>query len=246
MKHIIALCVLQSPLSNIQLVYGQDEIDSFALVKGSFNVSVLLGSNSGRNSSTASGLESPMVTVGNILLGYQYIIGDKWGINTGIGVGYQPFKLRTRLPASKSYFNRTVFMLPYFIFQAELKRRFSRGLFVSVSAHLHINTTARFEQEYAAINPNVANFKYLYINRNLSDYSGIQHGVGFYLGKQILQGNWSGIDLFLTAVMLNRQKLTIDYYTEPVLEDFQVPNGQLSYGGSYIGIGICYNFAQKQ
>lgn len=245
MKALSVLCVLLSLCCSSSSAFGQAEVDSFALVKGNFNVSVLLGGNSGKNSATATGLESPLVTVGNVLIGYQYIIGNKWGINTGMGVGYQPFKLRTNLPASKTYFNRTVLMLPYFIFQAELKRRFSQGLFVSVSAHLHLNTTARFEQEYTSINPKVADFNYLYITRNLSDYSGVQHGLGLYVGKQILQGAWNGIDLFLTALVLNRQKLTIDYHTSPMVLDLQAPDGQLSYVGSYLGIGFCYNFVGK-
>ncbi|MGB0430985.1 MAG: hypothetical protein ACPGLV_10970, partial [Bacteroidia bacterium] len=155
-----------------------------------------------------------------------------------LGLGYQPFKFRTTDQTSKSIFNETTFMMPYFALELKLKRSLSKTAFFSISANLHVNTLATYQAEYGATN-SIEVFDKLEIERDLAEYAGVQHGVSFAIGKQITEGPWSGIDYFLTATLLNRQKLVMAY---TATKDNNIESGKIRYNGGFIGLGICYNF----
>lgn len=229
---------------------GQEEIDyndSTQIVSGSPNISVHMGRNSGNNSSPEKGLVSPGLLVGNVNIGYQYKVSETWGLNTSLGIGYQSFRFRTVDDVSKDIFNEITFMMPYFGLEIELKRTLHNDFFLGIGVNLHVNTLAAYEANYNVVSSKITSFDKLSLERNRNEYAGVQHGLGFTLGKQITSGSWSGIDLFVHALILNRQKLVIDYwydgkYEETNPEQLKMPTGKISYNGGFIGLGICYNF----
>ncbi|MBI1185461.1 hypothetical protein GC194_14415 [bacterium] len=223
-------------------VQAQDlsPIDSNAIVTGTFNISVVLGKNMGRVSGD-NALTAPITTVGNIFVGYQYLVGSKWAVNTSLGLGYQPFKFGLAGDTKREYFNKTVFMMPYFALSMEMKRRLKHDIFLGVSANIHVNTLSKYTAEYSDIKTSFSNVGYLYLERDLTEYAGVQHGIGISFGKSITKGSWSGFDISLNALILNRQKLVINYWDHHPAQE-ERPTGKIYYNGAYLGLGICYNF----
>lgn len=231
--------------------------DSVLDVSGSLNISVNFGRNSGNNTALDLGLVSPGLLVGNVYLGYQYNVGENWGVNTGLGIGYQPFKFRTVDDASKEIFNEITFMMPYFGLQFELKRKLKKSSFFGIGLDLHVNTLANYNANYPSINNEIESFDKLYLERSLNEYAGVQQGVRFVIGKQIKKGPWSGIDLYLQANLFSRNKLVIDYWVDEKYDGFfdsvndpekeiPSPSGKVRYNGGFLGFGVCYNFNQYE
>jgi hypothetical protein len=241
MKRIIAGLVLVLAFGGVK---AQDNLpDTMVVVPGSVNISVNMGFNAGNNTAPEIGLVSPGLLVGNFYLGYQYNVGENWGVNTSLGIGYQPFKFRTVDEASKNLLNEITFMMPYFGLQLELKRKLENSMFIGIGIDLHVNTLADYNANYPSFSGDIASFDKLYLERSLTEYSAVQQGVNFTLGKQITEGAWSGIDLYLTANLLSRNKLVIDYWVDDKPRD-GAPSGKVRYNGGFLGFGVCYNFNQ--
>ncbi|MFY0673181.1 MAG: hypothetical protein JXQ87_07240 [Bacteroidia bacterium] len=253
MRRILAGLVLILTFSDLK---AQDSLpDTMVVVSGSLNISVNMGRNAGNNTAPENGLVSPGLLVGNVYIGYQYNVGNNWGVNTSLGIGYQPFKFRTVDEASKDVFNEITFMMPYFGLQLGLNRQLDNGMFFGIGIDLHVNTLANYDANYPSISSNIESFEMLYLERSLTEYSAVQQGVNFKLGKQITKGTWSGIDLYFKANLLSRNKLVIDYWFDEKYDEFMLakndpdvsiptPSGKVRYNGGFIGFGVCYNFNQ--
>lgn len=178
----------------------------------------------------------PAVYVPVFAIGYQYSSSNNLSINSQLFVGFHPFNYRFAENTSPSLFGQNGFRLPYFGASFQLYRTYTSGTYFGGGVEFHLNTTRpyRFTTEAGYTDGLVQDVTF---RRNLTEYSGVQRGATFVLGKEWNEGFLNGFDAFLFVNWLDRAKLSVEYAVNRPKFFTNV-----SYKGSINGVGLRYHF----